>query len=253
MAVRLNLIKSTVHFSNWRGSDGSISLSFDVAPEGREYIEIGDEYLFSASSWALTRRKERRLISASLSITTDSDALTNLEPLFDEKDRPICGCATFYPERSGSLYHDAANLHFLVVVSQQLFTEMLRMPLDGPGAATLNVGLTGIEYGWDSSHNVWKLDDSDSLAPARRPITTFSFSVERFWTTESAISDVADRRTSAELAESPDPKHRKLAAIDEKERARQNPDPIADLLRQCRLLLLLILGLGVLAVIALSR
>lgn len=144
---------------------------------------------------------------------------------------------------------DAAALHFTIVVEPNLLAEMVRNAQHEPGGATMNLGLEGIEYGWepDASHLIWKLDEQPS---DRRPITSFSYSVERSWATERAIRDQRDRRLDAQLASSPNPEKRKLAALSE---AYREPDKTTALLRHCRSLLLAILVVALIALFSLSR
>lgn len=246
--MNLDVLKSTIHFSKWRGSIGSMSLSFDVVPQGRDYIEIGDDYLFSASSYSRIHGKDRTPMRASVSITDDPEVLANLQPLFAEKDRPICGSASFYPERLGTMDSAPARLYFTVVVESHIFAEMVRSVQQSPAGATINIGLEGLEYGWDpdASHLIWKLDGDGE---DQRPITSLSYRVDRFWTSESAIREENDRQDNAELVDSPDPEARKLAAMSEADKL---PDPLNVLLKQCRSLLLAILVVGVAALFRFS-
>ena len=242
--MNLDIIKSTILLSKWRDAKGSVSLSFEVRPQGREYIEIGDEYLFSGSSWRWLHGKERILVNASVSVTDNPEYITHLEGLFPEKERPICGCASFYPERQGSLDYTPAGLQFDMVAEPHLFAEMLRSTKHSPGGATLNLSLEGLDYGWepDASHLIWKLAEGTR---DRRPVTSFSYRVERFWTTEGAIRRVNDRKVNDEMADSPDPEVRKLAEV----LTEQGPAATIALLKECRALLIAILIVGVIAIV----
>lgn len=244
--MNLDVLKTTLRVSKWRDSTGSMALNFQVVPQGDQYIEIGDKYLFSASSYARFRDKERTLVAASVTVSANAELLGNLQGLF-AKEQVICGSANFYPERHGSLDFDPAQLFFDVVVEPQLFAEMVRTEEHGPGGATLSIGLEGLEFGWepDASHLIWELE-GDAKATDRRPITSFGYHVERFCTSEAAIKEEADKRLNAELADSPDPKARELAAQSAADRP---PDPMMELLKQCRLALWVLVALAAVSVL----
>lgn len=246
--MNLDIIKSTIHLSKWRDAKGSVSLSLDVLPQGREYIEIGEKYLFSGSSWSWLHGKERTLVSATVSVTDNPKYITHLKQESLEKDRAICGCASFYPERQGSLDYTPAGLHFNIVAEPHLFAEMLRTTKHSPGGATLDLSLEGLEYGWDldSSHMIWKLAEG---AKDQLPVTSFSYRVESFWTSEGAIKRENDRKRNDEMADSPDPAVRRLAEVP----TQQGPAATIALLKECRTLLIAILILGVIAMVRFSR
>ena len=222
--MNLDVLKSTVHVSKWGDSYGGMSLSFEVVPESGYQIDIGEKYLF-ASSRRLRVNKERELIGALVSITSNADVLANVKVLFPEEQRSICGYASFYKEREGSFDYDPPQLVFTVVVEPDQFAEMLRTVQSGPGAVVINIGIEHLRFGWepDGSHLIWGLDETDP----KRPISTFSYNAERFWTSEQAIGDERERKLNAELADSPDPDARKLAAISA---ASQTPDPLVTVL-----------------------
>jgi hypothetical protein len=241
--MNLDVLRSSVSFSKWQDSKGRMTLSFDVVPQGDEYMEIGDGYLFSASSYAKLRSGGRTLIKATVSITDDQDILGNWQGVHSDRERPICGSANFYTERDGRLGEsgEPAKLYFTVIVEPELFAEIARTTQELPGVATINLGIQDLEYGWepDGSHLIWKLEESKD----RRPITSFSYSVEGFWTSERAISNEGDRRFNAALADSPHSEDQKLAEVNAAEKAEQ--DNVMVLLKQCRSLLVAILLLGV--------
>jgi len=238
--MNLDVLKSTVHFSKWRDFPSIISISFDVAPKESEYIEIGDNYIFSSSRYYNFRNKERQLIDASVHISTESEVLENIQPFLPGEEGAICGWAAFYPARHDDLDPDPAKLNFNVVVEPDVFAELLRTNQRHPGGTTLGLSIEGLEYGWepDGSHLIWKVDE----AREKRAISSFSYQVENFWTSERAIQDESDRQSNAALADSPDPEAQKLARIIASE---DEPDPITVLLKQCRALLVAIILLGI--------
>jgi hypothetical protein len=74
--MNFDVLKSRIHFSKWGDSNGSVSLSYDVTPEGQEYLEIGDAYLFAPSGRArIFGKDERRLIGASVLITSNREVI----------------------------------------------------------------------------------------------------------------------------------------------------------------------------------
>lgn len=243
--MELDVLKTTVHFSRWRSAETALSLSFDVVPKERDYIEIGEDYLFCASGYAPMRSKERTLIGASLSITDNPEVLENLAGLFPGETQGICGAASFYPQRNDPFDPDPAKIYFTVVVEPEVFAQMLRESAHRPGGLTLNLSLEGLDFGWepDASHLIWKTAEGGR---DQRPISSFRYSVERFWTSERAVHDERDRQLKAELADSHDPQARKLAAIDQ-----APPDYSVTLLQHCRSLLVLLLLVGVAALLRL--
>jgi hypothetical protein len=107
-----------------------------------------------------------------------------------------------------------------------------------------------MRFGWepDGSHQIWDLrDTSDSELGQRRRITGFWINIETFWTHEKAISDARDARQHTLRAHSPDERDRKLIADLAPEK---KPDPALRLLRHCRTLLILLVGLALLALFA---
>lgn len=245
--MNLEVLKSSVHFSKWRDSPGAMSLSFDVKPQGREHLEIGQKYVFAASDYAWLVGKDRQLLEATVSVSPNKDVLENMQSSFTDEDGPICGWASFYDERKGSIDYTPASLQFSLIVEPDQFAAMLDVFQGSAGATTLNVGLDKLEFGWepDGSHLIWKAEKNDKC-----PITSFSYHVERFWTTEGAIRQAREKQSHAELADSPDPEHRKLAASVAREEV---PDATTALLKQFRSILVAILVVVALAVFRLGR
>lgn len=244
-----DVLSSTIHFSKWGEGDASLSLSFCVAPKDLEQLDIGDKYIFCASGYLPMRDKERQPISATVSVSSDPRHLEHIKGA-----NPICGCADFFEERQGlDGDYTPASLRIMVVVEDRLFQEMLHVRSTQPGAATLHAEIEGLTFGWepDGSHQVWNLkEDADCGLATRRRVTSFWCNVETFATTKGAIREEAERKDRAELAESNDPDDRKLAA---NLQPPEKPDPIAQLLRHCRTILLALLVLGVVAMVKLNR
>lgn len=250
--MNLNVLKSTVHFSKWRDSVGAVSLSLDVVPQGHEYIEIGDQYLFSSRDYARILGKDRTLIGASLRLTQDPDVLTHLSPKFEEVDRPILGWAGFYPERHGNFDSRAAELIFTLLLDKSELTEILRVMEQSRGEVTIDLGIDGLVYGQerDGSHLIWELDEANY----KRPISTFSYSVEQLWTSERAVSNENECNLNAASAECPDTDDREFTEISDAEQEPDpilTPDPILALVKRYQLELVAILILGFAVVVAL--
>ena len=242
--MNLDIIKSTIHLSKWGDTKGSLSLNFDVRPQGREYIEIGEEYLFAGSSWRWLHDKKRTLVNASVIVTDNTEYIAHFKGVFAAKRELVCGCANFYPERPGGLDYTPAGLQFTIVAEPHLFAEMLRSAKHSPGGAVLNLGVDDLEYEWepDASHMIWKVAEGTR---DQRPITSFHYRVDRFWTTEGAIRRENDRKLNDEIADSPDPEVRKLA----EPMNEQGPAATVALLKDCRALLIAILIVGVIAIV----
>lgn len=241
--MKLNVLKSSVRIWQHGHTQGEVSLSFDVAPADRHYIEVGDNYVFRCSSDAWLHRTERTLIGATVSVTDDPDVLANLGSTVPDGKRPLVGKAFFYPERVDVIDGEPAKLHFLVVVKPNLLREMLAVVQRYPGGAWISLGIEHLEFGWepDGSHLIWKLPSNGDDS---RPLTSFSYSVDQFRTSEGAIRDEEERWHHAELADSPNDDDRKLLASLKAEK--NQPDQTPLLLKQCHLLLLLLVATAVL-------
>ena len=238
--MKFDILKSSVYVSKCGKSSGSLSLIFEVVPNERDYIEIGEEYILCSRRSLIIRGKDRKPVVATVTVSTDPASIEHIE-----SDRPICGFASFHPERTGHFDFSRASLSCWVVIEPAAFAEMLRVSAAAPGAATLNVGIEGLEYTRVPDGLIWKLSDTHDKLDRRREISSFGYTAETFWTSERAIHEQESRKTDAWLLDSPDPEERKL--VD------KVPDPVAELLKHCRLLLWLILCLGVVALFRLFR
>ena len=238
--MKFDILKSSVYVSRWGKSSGSVSLIFEVVPTEQDYIEIGKEYILCSRRSLIIRNKERRPVVATITVSSDPASIEHIEC-----DRPICGFASFYPEHTSHSDFSPANLSCWVVIEPAAFAEMLRVRTAAPGAATLNVGIEGLEYTRVPDGLIWKLGNTDDKLERRREISSFGYTAETFWTSEGAIHEQESRKTDAWLLDSPDPEERKL--VD------KVPDPVAELLKHCRLLLCLIFWLGVVALFLLYR
>lgn len=227
-----NVLKSSLHFSTNDQAAHSVSISFEVVPKGRDYLDIGDTYILCARNLLPLRDEKRESVGARVSISSNGSNLAHIEG-----ERPICGYVSFHrPRRDRFDGGMAGALEILIVAKPSLVEEIIRTRITGPGTASIYVNITGLEYGWepDRSHKVWKLDDSSDCGVAsRRRVIDFWFNVETFATTEAAIQNEDDRRLNAWLAESRDPEDRKLATLN----SPSKPDLASTLLRQCRTLL----------------
>jgi hypothetical protein len=243
-----DVLKSTIHFSKWEGEDASLSLSFEIVPKNGEYLDLGDKHILCASGYLPMRDKDREPITATVSVSTNFKLIEHVKG-----DKPICGYANFFPGRQGTLESRPAELAISVVVEPYVFEGMLRAKIRKPGAATLHVGIEGLDFGWepDGSHQIWKLDDdSDCQLGTRRRVTSFWFNVETFRTSERLIREEADRQTDAWLAESTRPGGSEATA---NLQPPEKPDRVSQLLRQCRTILLAIMALAVVALVTFNR
>jgi hypothetical protein len=145
----------------------------------------------------------------------------------------------FHEGWQGSFDSTPPKIQFTVVVEPLQFAELLKLAETSPGATKVDIRIEGLKFDWepDGSHLVW----DTSEVGTHRPLSSFSITVERFWTTESAIREESDRRFKSELEESPDPEDRKLA---DKLGIVRAADPIESLLKHCRTLLALIVAVG---------
>lgn len=227
-----NILSSKVSYSRWQDRDTTVSITYDVEPRGRAYLDIGDRYVLAAARYPPMRDKNRQPVECTVTITCDPENISHLKT-----KTPICGYAQFYPERNGSLDDDPPKLLITLVTDATRFAELLNLRITQPGTATLNAQIDDLEFGWepDGSHQIWKLPEvTDKFQRDRRHIDSFWIAVETFWTSEGAVGQPEDERTSALLAESPDETDRKLAAINHPV---TSPDTSANLLGHIRTLL----------------
>jgi hypothetical protein len=241
------VLRSSVHFSKWEDTETSVSLSFDVVPKGSAYIEIGDKYILISNGYLRMQTKDRQPVDATISVSSNAAMIGNVKG-----KKPICGRADFFPERESDFDFTPAKLILTVLVEPHIFAEMLRLRLTAPGGTTLDADIEGLQFGWepDGSHQIWKLDDlTDCELGTRRRITHFCWNTETFWTSEKSIMEEGDRQTNALLANSSNPEDRKLAASLQ---TSEKDDPIVQLLRHCRTILLLILVSAILAFVILK-
>ena len=238
--MKFDILKSSVYVSKWGTSAGSLSLVFEVVPTEQDFIEIGEEYILCSRRSLIIRGKERKPVVATVTVSSDPTSIEHIEC-----DRPICGFASFYREHTSHSDFSPASLSCWVVIEPAAFAEMLRVRAAAPGAVTLDVSIAGLEYTVHPDGMIWKLSDTEDKLGQRREISRFGYTAETFWTSEGAIHEQESRKTDAWLLDSPDPEERKLIV--------KVPDPVAELLKHCRLLLGLILCLGALALIGLFR
>jgi hypothetical protein len=238
--MKFDILKSSVNVSRWGKSSGSLSLIFEVVPTERDYIEIGEEYILCSRRSLIIRGKERKPVNATVTVSSDPATIEHIEG-----DKPVCGFASFYPEHTSHSDFIPANLSCWVVVEPAAFAEMLRVNSVAPGAATLSLGIEGLEYSRVPDGLIWKLGNTSDKLDRRREISSFGYTADTFWTSEGAIHEQESRKTDAWLLDSPDPEERKL--VDKVQ------DPVAELLKHCRMLLWWIFCVGVLALIGLFR
>ena len=246
--MNFNVLKATSHISKWQNANVSVTLSFELIPDGREYLDIGDEYILSASSYLPLRDKARKPIDAHVNFTSNPDALDHIKG-----ERPICGYADFLEERQRDFETTPAALYLTIAVAPELLERMLALRANQPGDVTFNAWIEGLEYGWepDGSHQIWKLDDDrDAGFGMRRRITSYDFKVETFWCSEDSIRKAADRKFNERLSDSPNPEDRELAASLRKQITTDN---IPQLLRHCRTILILLLIVGALILLRITR
>lgn len=236
-----DVLSSAVHFGRRENRAATASLSFDVVPHGRNYIDIGDSHVLIGLGYHRMFAPERTPVAASITIAeeTPDDATKAAEKL-------ACGYATFSPARDDAFEDVPAKIFIVVTVDSARFAELRAISIHTAGTATISVDIDGLKYGWepDGSHQIWNLDDVEGLGRPRL-VKGFSIGVETFWCDEGAIRTEEDRRLNLELAQSPDESDRKLAETLAKEA--HKPDPLERLLNQCRLLLIVLVALAGLA------
>lgn len=233
-----DVMKATRGFSKWGEREGSHNLLFEVVPKDGGRLDIGDSHILIGKGYHAFKGSDRQPVVSTVSVSSDATSLDRISG-----ERPICGAAFFYKERDDHLAPQPATLAINVVVEPQILEGMARTVINEAGAATLSVGIEGLDFGPapDGSHQIWNLEDASDCGHAtRRRVTDFWYSVETFWTSEGEITEAEERQTNAWLADSPDPEDRKLAILSQVEK----PDAVANLLRHCRALLVALLILG---------
>jgi hypothetical protein len=238
--MRFDVVKATEHFSKDVENEERRTLQFEVVPGDGAQLDFGEHHVLIGSGYHAFKGEGRRPVIATVSVFTDA----GLDRIAGEK--PICGVAFFYPELEVGYDPTPAILSINIEAGPDMFEAMVRTGIKEPGAATLNVGIHGLDFGPapDGSHQIWNLDDdSDCGRGTMRRVIEFELNVDKFWSSEGAISDAKDKQLNAQLADSPDPEDRKLAALSQPE----GSDVVASLLRQCRVLLIALLVLGIAA------
>lgn len=236
--MRFDVLKVTRSFGSGFLGRTTDAITLEVTPSGREHLDIGEKHAVCRASY-LPLRKERILAEASVTILTDPTQLDHVKG-----EKPICGYAQFFKERAGHIDSSPPALSILIVVKPEIFNEMASVKIHSAAVATLQIEIEGLEFGWepDGSHRTWNLEDaSDCEMGARRRVSSFSCSVETFWTTEGAIQAEEDRKMNAILRESPDRENRKLAAPLQ---GLDGGGDVARLLGHCRAALLALLAVG---------
>lgn len=245
--MKFEILRSTVHLSKWEDRPSTKAISFEVVPSGSDYIEIGNNHVLSSSRTAPFKGKEKSLVAATVHVSSQSEHISHIE-----SEKPICGYASFHPERVSDFDAEPAHLTITIVVDQDAFDWLVGRRIAEPGYCTLQIGIEGLEYGWepDGSHRIWNLDDdSDCGLGRRRRVKDFSVSVDTLATSEGAIAAEADRRFDEEMADSPNPADRKIAAESQAAKPKERTEL---LLEQCRAILFIMLMLA-LAFIMLKR
>lgn len=236
-----DVLSSAVHFRRWQNEAATASLSFDVVPHGRNYIDIGDGHVLIGLGYHRMFAPERTPVAASITITEETP-----DEAAKAAEKSACGYASFFPARNDAFDNDPAKVFISITVDSQRFAELRSMTIPAAGAATISVDIDELEYGWepDGSHKIWKLDGEGGRG---RPqlVKGFNINIETFWCDEGAIRAETDRRLNSQLAQSPDESDRKLAETLVKEAYK--PDPLERLLNQCRLLLIVLVALAALA------
>lgn len=235
-----DVVKATQGISKWGDQKGTRSLRFEVIPQDRYQLDIGEEYVLIGDGYHAFKATDRRPVVTTVSVATDPSVANRIK-----SEEPVCGSAHFFKERPDILDPEPAHLAISIAVEPEIFDAMERVQIREPGAATIQVSIEDLEFGPapDGSHQVWKLVEKED---SRKPVSDFWFNVDKFWTSRQGIWEAEERQTNAWFAESVDPEDRKLA-IQPKE-----PDQVADLLRQCRTLLVSLFVLGAIALYRLS-
>lgn len=241
--MKFEILRSTVHMSKWRDKPAAKTLTFEVVPSGSDYIEIGDKHVLSSSRSAPFNSKGKTLVAASVHISSQIEQISHIE-----SEKPFCGYASFHPERASDFDAQPASLATTIVIDQDELDWLISRRIADPGYCTLHIGIDGLDYGWepDGSHRIWNLeDDSDSGHGRRRRIKDFSVSIDTLATSERAIAAEADRRFDEEMADSPNPADRKIAAESQAAKPKERTEL---LLEQCRAILFIMLMLALASV-----
>lgn len=246
-----NVVKATEHFSKSCDKAGRHALKFEVVPDGPEQLDIGEKYVLLGTGYHAFKATDRALVLATVTVSADPEISGKVKG-----NNGACGSIHFFKEMDHDFTPAPAELAMYVAVDPEIFEAIAQAKIEGPGAATITLRVEGLGYGWapDGSHKTWEMEKTMSGERAELPITDFHFSVERFWTTEQAIRNEADRKLHLEMAESPNEKDREHAAT----MMAASPDPTTALLLQCRKLLshsrtLLLVLVLILAVLTFGR
>lgn len=142
-------------FAAW-GEDVREFISFEVMPEGREKLTIGDKCVFGSS--ALDRGNYEK---ASGRFTIEKKSSSKFKP-----DAEAMGYVRFFEENSDefSQYSSLALVSFHVFVDDVFFEKVKQGILHKLPLAYLTCSLVGLDYSWepDGSHKLWNLKDGET-------------------------------------------------------------------------------------------
>ena len=131
-------------------------ISFEVMPEGREKVTIGDKYVFGSS--ALDSANHQK---ASGRLTIEKKSGYRYKP-----DDEAIGYIKFFEENDDefSQYSSPALVSFHVFVDDVFFDKVKEGILHKLPIAYLTCSLTGLAYSWepDGSHQLWNLKDGET-------------------------------------------------------------------------------------------
>jgi hypothetical protein len=231
-----NILSSKTSMSRWQDQSTGVSITYEVVPRGRDYLEIGEGYILAAAGYLPLRDEKRQPVVCSVTILSDPSRIAQRT-----SEVPTCGQATFYPERDGDLDSDPAQLFIILVIEPERFAELLNLRITRPGSATLHAKIEGLEFGWepDGSHQIWKLPEKvEKYHREVKHIDSFWIGVETFWASEGSIGKSEDERQNTLSSESPDEQDR-LRAVDQSPSAAS--DASIQVLRHIRTLLLVLI------------
>jgi hypothetical protein len=138
------------------GEDVREFISFEVIPEGRGKITIGDKCVFGSSVFDSGNHEK-----ASGRFTIEKKSSYRYKPDGDEM-----GYVKFFEENADefSQYSSSALVSFHAFVDDVFFEKVKQGILHKLPVAYLTCSLEGMDYGWepDGSHKLWKLKDGES-------------------------------------------------------------------------------------------
>lgn len=246
--MELEILSSKVHFSRSGDAETQLSLDLRAFPSNSTRIDLGRDHIFCASRYWAIHGKGRSMVEALVTITANPRIGENYRAAMHGHPalNQLTGVASF---NKNNRHYPEPHLSFTLFVEPEVLQEAIQLKGVGTGSSKLVLGIEDLEFGSDpdGSHIIWPSDDGKDASDQCLPITFFQFTIEKDWASEGQLLEEQNRRDQLTLADSPDVADRNFADILQAESRLKEAttDRQLAILRQCRLLLIALLIVGI--------